>query len=853
VLLTSAPWRRAPALLLHAPAAFAACTLAATVLAAAASSGVLFAASAGTGALHSEAAQGCPQAAEPSVATAQDPLRLTTDVRTPAGLPAGDRAVRAVLRAGGLPAPDRVVTGSAAVGGARTDVVGLFARRGARAHVHAIESVPGRGVWVPQSFARSHRLRVGDRLALGGAQPPVTGIFRDLAPSAFVPMFRLPRYWCTWSDELVPTLENRPPPMLLTDLATIRSASTTLDATWYVPVSALRMTAARARHAQDATVAAVAHLQPQSSYDLGRDLPYLLSLAGRERAGVSGAVLPIEVAGTLVAALLVAGAGGYWGVRRQRELRLLAARGVGRVALGTKAVLETAPAVALGTAGGWLLATGLVRALGPSAQVEPGAPLTALALATAAGAAGLLAIGLVGARAVPSDRAVSDARAWPRRVPWELALLAVSALTYRQVRHEGAVRIARGTVQVDPLLLAFPLLALAAVLLLFARAGAAGLRRTRPLAHRLPPSGYLAARRIAGSPAVAIGTLIGVAMPVGVLIYSAALSGSTGAEVQRKYETNVGAQHAFGTLAQRGSTLQLDGAGTVVSLIQAGPRLDGVGAVRVLGLDPATFPRYAFDGDRLAGPVGEVRGGGPRVRALLVNAPAGTRARVLSIGSERIPVQVVGTRASFPGERDPYRPLLVVDRAALPALPVDTDRIEEVWTSNASAPAALAALRRDGVPASYEVSPRTFLNSTRLRPVTWIFGYLRALAYMTGLIALTALTFAFTARTRRLALSYHLARRMGLTRTAHRRSLSIELATLLTASWTAGAGLAVTAVALVYRLADVYPALPPPPAFPLPVSTIVVSAAVAAGISLLGATALQRALDRLAPAAVLRA
>jgi len=60
-------------------------------------------------------------------------------------------------------------------------------------------------------------------------------------------------------------------------------------------------------------------------------------------------------------------------------------------------------------------------------------------------------------------------------------------------------------------------------------------------------------------------------------------------------------------------------------------------------------------------------------------------------------------------------------------------------------------------------------------------------------------------------------------------------------------------VALVYRLADVYPALPPPPAFPLPVSTIVVSAAVAAGISLLGATALQRALDRLAPAAVLRA
>jgi putative ABC transport system permease protein len=851
VLLTSAPWRRAPGLLFRAPAAFAACALAATVLAVAASSGVLFAASAGTGALHSEAAQGCPQAAEPSVATAQDPLRLTTSVRTPVGFASGDRAVRTALRSAGLPAPDRVVTGFAAVGGVRTDVVSLFARSGARAHVHVIDSVPGNGVWVPQSFARSHRLRLGDPVVLGSSRAPVTGVFRDLAPSAFAPMFRLPRYWCTWSDALVPTLENRPPPMLLTDVATIRSASTMLDTTWYVPVSALHTTAARARHAQDATAAAVTRLHPQSSYDLGRSLPYLLSLAGHERGGVSGAVLPIEVAGTLVAALLVAGAGGYWGVRRRRELRLLAARGVGRAALGTKAVLETAPAVALGTAAGWLLAIALVRALGPSAQLEPGAPLTALGFAAAAGAAGLLAIGLLGARAVPPDRSVAPGRA--RRVPWELALLALSALTYRQVRHGGAVRIVHGTVQVDPLLLAFPLLALTAVLVLFARAGLAGLRRSEPLARRLPASTYLAARRLAGSPAVAIGTLIGVAIPVGVLIYSSALSGSTGAEVQRKIETNVGAQHAFGTLAERGSTPRLDGAGTVVSMIQAGPRIDGAGAVRVLGLDPATFPRYAYGGDSLARLVGELRGGGPRVRAVLVNAPAGTQARVLVIGSRRIPVQVVATRASFPGERDPFQPLLAVDRAALPPLPADTDRVEEVWTSDASAPAALAALRRDGVSASYQVSPRTFLNSTRLRPVTWIFGYLRALAYLTGLIALTALTFAFTARTRRLALSYHLTRRMGLTRTAHRRSLSIELATLLTVSWTAGSGLAVAAVALVYRLADVYPSVPPSPAFPLPAGTILVSAAVAATVAVLGAAALQRALDRLAPAALLRA
>jgi putative ABC transport system permease protein len=319
--------------------------------------------------------------------------------------------------------------------------------------------------------------------------------------------------------------------------------------------------------------------------------------------------------------------------------------------------------------------------------------------------------------------------------------------------------------------------------------------------------------------------------------------------VQRKYETNVGAPHAFGTLAARGSTPRLDGTGTVVSMIQAGPRIDGAGDVRVLGLDPATFAQFAFDGDHLVGVVDELSAGGPRVRALLVNAPAGTRAHVLTVGSARIPIQVVGIRASFPGERDPYRPLVVVDRTALPPLPQDTDRIEEVWTSDAAAPAALAALRRDGVAASYEVTPRTFLNSTRLRPVTWTFGYLRALAYLTGLVALTALTFAFTARTRRLALSYHLARRMGLTRAAHRRSLSAELTTLLAVSWAAGGALALAAVALV----DVYPALPPPPDFPLPVSTIVASAVFAAVVAVVGAAALQRALDRIAPADLLRA
>ncbi|MEO8888032.1 MAG: hypothetical protein ABI301_01570, partial [Jatrophihabitantaceae bacterium] len=493
-----------------------------------------------------------------------------------------------------------------------------------------------------------------------------------------------------------------------------------------------------------------------------------------------------------------------------------------------------------------------------SSSLEPGAPTSALALAAVAAAGGLVAIAALGAHALPGDESTRRERRRLRRVPWELALLAASALTYRSVRHDGAVRIVKATVQINPLVLTFPLLALTGAVLLLTRAGASGLHRVGAAAGRLLPVAYLAVRRLTGTPAVAIGTLIGVAVPIGVLVYSAALSGSTRNDLQRKYETNVGAPYAFGTLAAPGSTPNLDGAGTVVSMIQTGAFIDDGEEVRVLGLDPDTFTRYAFEGAQLRGLLARLSPSGPTVDALLVNAPAHTtvtRVKILTTNqSATIPIRVVGTRASFPGERNPYAPLLVVNRAALPRnLPPYTDRAEEVWTSATSLTSALAALRRDGVEPNYEITPQSFLDNTGLRPVTWIFGYLRALAYLTALVAVPALAFAFTARTRRRALSYYLSRRMGLSRAGHRRSIAVELGGLLLLSWTTGVALAAGSVALVYRLTDAYPGFPPPPAYPVPTATIIASAIAAATVGVVGTYLLQHQLDRIQPSQLLRA
>lgn len=849
--LTTAPWRRAPALLLRTPGVFLACVAAAGVLGTAAASGVLFLSSTGTAALHNEAALVCPEAGEPAITAVQDMYRLTIPARSPAGLPAADRAIRGSLRSAGLPAPDLVATSYASIAGARTDTVMLFAREGSRQHVDLLTPSPGPGVLVPQSFATAHGLGAGSTLALGAARVRVAGVFRDLAPSAFDPAYRLPRYWCTWHDQVVPGLQSRPPPMLLADLDTVRAAALAIDVTWYVPRSAERSTVPQSRALLARTEAALAATPGQDQLAVKRDLGYLLNKAERERDGLGGAVLPIDIAGTLVAAVLVAGSGTFWGLRRQRELRLLSSRGVSRFALGVKAVLETAPAIALGTLAGWVLAIGLVRTLGPSAQLEPGVPATALGVAAVAGAASLVAVGVLGATAIRADRTWRHG-AWLRRVPWELALLAASALTYQDVRRHGAVRIVNATVHVNPLVLAFPLLALTGAVLLLARGGVLGLRRARP--GRLPRAAYLAFRRLAGTPAVAVGALVGVAVPIGVLVYSAALSGSTAHDVQRKYETNVGAPLAFGTLAAPGSTPDLHGNGTLVSMIQVDPHLPDGTQVRVLGLDPGSFGRYAFQAGELGHLIARLGTGTTALDALLVNAPQATSATAVDIRGERIALHVVGRSESFPGLRDPFEPLLVVNRAALPAqLPVFTDRMEELWTDPAHEGAALAALRAAGVDATFRVSPATFLDSTGLRPVTWLFGYLRALAYLTGAVAMTALAFAFTARTRRRALSYYLARRMGLSRAGHRRSIAVELGSLLALSWACGVGLAVGAVGLVYRLTDAYPKFPPPPHFPLPVQTIAVSAALTLLVGLCGTALLQRLLDRVPPGDLLRA
>ncbi len=733
----------------------------------------------------------------------------------------------------------------------------LFARTGALDHVDVVASAGGSGVWVPQRFAAASHIQAGMSLPIGTSALRVAGVYRDLAPSGFVPLFALPRYWCAWSAQIVPTPFNRPPPLFLTDLTTLESVSNLIDATWFVPGSAIGFTVPQAQSRLDATSAALADLTHRgfSDYRAVSDLPDMIAKAHRVHAGLRGAVVPIEVAGIVVALMLVAGSGQYWALRRRSEISLLTSRGVSATALGCKAVLEVAPAVTAGTVLGWLAAIGLTQRLGPSALLDPGAPTLALKLVAASAGLALLVVAAIGTFAARTEaRPMSRAR-WLSAVPWELSLVVAAGVTYWFVRRNGAVHVVKATVQINSAVFTFPLLALAGAIVLIAR-GSNGL--LRPLARTsriLPPAGYLAMQRMAGTPAVALGVIVGTALPCGMLLYSSALTGATSADVQAKYQTNVGADDAFGTLAAPGTSPNLGGHATIVSVFQDDvDTTTGSGAqIQVLGVDPAGFTRFAHQGrtlrpfvDRLSAP-----GTGP-APALLINAPPSLQVSSLHLRHTTVPVTVIARRASFPGLRDGFLPMIVVNRAALRHVDPLAERVEELWTTSAQVTPALAALRADGVDANYQISTDTFLDSSGLRPVTWIFDYLRALALLTGLVAVTGLTLALAARTRQQALAYHMARRMGLGRAQNLRSLCVELGILLGLGCGAGFAVASGAVASVYQLVDLYRDLPPPPTYPVPITAALAIALAAAVLTIVGALSLQRLYERSTPSTLLR-
>lgn len=856
-VLTTPPWRRAPWLLFRVPVVFVAIAVAMAVLGVAAASGPVFLASVRTGDLHVNAAAACPEASLSGVTsdggfTLGNGLGLTgSPART---IVRADRAVRSAMRSRGLPSPYLVLIGQGvAISGVAGEAT-LFSEPGAASHVQRLSSVRGSGVWVPDDVpVFDPHIRAGAVTQVGAGSVRVAGVYRSL--SQLNATASTPRYWCSWSSLFVPSVTKAPPRLLIADAATVRRlAPRDLSAYWFVPqpVSSATVPQVAALHRRVVPIAAALNREGMPIYPTATPQS-VIAHADLVRRGLAGSVVPIDLAAAAVALLLMGGAGGFWVLRRGRELRLLVSRGVGPVPLAGKAILEVAPALLLGAALGWFGAIELVTTLGPARQLEPASRWQATVAVAGGVVASMVVIAAVAVAATREQRAAHRRRAWLGRIPWELGLIVGAGVVYAAARRSGATNIVRGTVYLDPLVLAFPLLALSGTLLLMGRIARVGLPTLRRLSQRAGPAVYLAVRRMTGAPAVSIGVALGVALPAGILCYTASTTASITTNLPAKVGTYIGADHALATLAGPTDPINTDGHGTVITLFATGGQLRGGQPVAALGIQPATFARFAYHGEQTTPLISKLTyHSGQPIPALLINARAGTNPRSLTLRDTTLRIHIVARAPTFPGLRNSYQSLLVLDRAALTHVDRYAGQTQEVWTTTTDLPACVTALHRHHVSTIYQLNPNTFLTSTGLLPLTWIAGYLRALAILAGLVALTGLIFALGARVRRQTAAYVLTRRMGMHSHTHRRSLLIELGALLTLGWAAGTGLAIAAAELVYRLLDLNPAEPPGPALSIPTLTILASLAATLAAAAIAASITQHFADRANPGRILR-
>jgi hypothetical protein len=217
-----------------------------------------------------------------------------------------------------------------------------------------------------------------------------------------------------------------------------------------------------------------------------------------------------------------------------------------------------------------------------------------------------------------------------------------------------------------------------------------------------------------------------------------------------------------------------------------------------------------------------------------------------------VPLRVVGRDEVFPGLRNGAFPMVVVDRTALHDVDPTTDRANQVWTSDSDIVRVHAIVARDGYTVLGELSPQLLITETGLLPVTWIFGYLRALAFLIGGVAVAGMVFALAARVRQRTVAYVFTCRMGMTQWTHIRSLLTELGLVVGTGWAAGAIAGAIGFGVIVPALDVYPHLPPGAVFSLPASIFLGTGITVAVTATIAAIAAHRLAEHADPAAVLR-
>jgi putative ABC transport system permease protein len=759
--------------------------------------------------------------------------------------------VRTTLSASGL----RVRS----AGSMRAKAAQLVARDGFLAHVHVLSGAtgPSDGVWIAESVASAIDAGPGDGLLLRAGDRTTTttvaGVYRDLfvgVPDAF---------WAPLAAQIYPTSadEPPPPPPVLAGRTTMLALSTRLElfgtARWDVGIASggtalayddASLAAAAVRRlvaavASPATPVGSALQAPGTAapiVDVVRD-------ARATHESIAGPVRTFSVAG-IVAALVGLLASSVYGVRRRRtEVRMLDALGLSPAALGVRAIVESALPVAAGCAAGWAIARVGVAAGGPTALLDRSAILGSARQAALGGVAGIavLAAGTAAAVRTEIQPAGTSVRAVVR-APWETVALALAAAALYEIlsRGTGPAVSPNGEVHIDAFLLLFPVLFIAGCAGLAVRSLVGGLRRASGPAVGWPVPAYLAARRLASSPRIAVLLTTAAALSVGILGYAGTIGRSLDIATNDKARLGIGSDLSVPAPEPLRLSPSAGLHATNVVRVTASSA-SRPGEITLLGVDPATFAAAAFwdpgFADRsLPALLRELGRGGASLPALVVGSSPDPRA--IDLGGFDIAVRSVERVRAFSGQ-GPGSTLVV----ATPVL----ERIlashgisfgslgatDLVWVRG---PVAHATAYVEGLGLSPGAirTAAAFVGAPKFQAISSTFAFMELLGVLAAVVALLGVVLYLQARHHARLVSYAISSRMGLTRRSHRLAVFLEIGSVLLAAVLVGSVLALVAGAVLSPWVDPMPALPPSPAFSPPVPLF---AAIAIAVPVTGAIA----------------
>lgn len=666
----------------------------------------------------------------------------------------------------------------------------LIATEGA---VEALDVIEGDrdvdGVWISERVAERFDLPAGTLVSVNGAPIPIAGVFANLwegdrspywdeLPAPFVPRFSR-----VLSGPLVEAMFLPEPVLLGLGIdGLIRWDAELVDPP--VTYEELDRHAERTRGIERSYTGSAAMTDALAGLaGVGGPAPILGTDVFDVRDEVDRIVAELEqpiataATGGIVLGLLVTAAGAAFAVRKEEtEVRLLRADGDAAWRFAVRALLRFLAPAAVGAALGVAAAWFVVAVPGDGERPDPGVvDTTAIAI--------VAVIGLVVAAvitAVASTRVLHTRRSAVAalRPVWLLPVLGLAAAAWIQVGAAG------DAAEVDPLVIGFPLVGLAAGVGVVVVAARWLMHRARGSGGSLPPALFLAWRRITAADASAVLLSAALGISVGLIVFSSSLVTGLDTASEAKAITSVGGTTQARIDGRFDTDVPEDS--TVVWVLSTRSTIAGR-PVTVLAIDPATYAAGVSWHPTF--------GASPSDVAAAVASPVD--ADVAAVAAGRLPVPdragfgtttvasyaVVDTVAAAPLTSEVHPTLLVsaprLDAAARRAhegqRPDDVEpddwaaefrspleRARAVVISQLDETALGTLLDDDAVEVAEFVTLTERRDLIENRAARWTFDYVSLLAVIAGMAALGTLFFYLSEQRATRELSTVMAERMGL-------------------------------------------------------------------------------------------